>query len=262
MAYRAFLQWIADTQLARAACSGNLYRDLALGSAFDGGEIAESPDDYAHGVSIGAPPDPFSREGQVWNLPPLSPLALAERRFQPLRDVMLANMRHAAALRIDHVLGFMRQFWVPRGAEGKAGAYVNFPIDGMIAVTAIESRRQNCMVIGEDLGTIPDGLRERLNAARILSYRVLWFERDGIRVQAARPIIRSWRWPASPRMTFRPSAAGARASTLPLIAGSAAFRQTPSRHARRRGGRRLPSSIRFRGLRRTACRMPPSRHMA
>ncbi len=179
VAYRAFLQWIADTQLARAACRGNLYRDLALGSAFDGGEIAESPDDYAHGVSLGAPPDPFSREGQVWNLPPLSPLALAERRFQPLRDLMLANMRHAAALRIDHVLGFMRQFWVPRGAEGKAGAYVNFPIDGMIAVTAIESRRQNCMVIGEDLGTIPDGLRERLNAARILSYRVLWFERMG-----------------------------------------------------------------------------------
>jgi glycogen operon protein len=179
VAFRAFLQWIADTQLARAARRGNLYRDLALGSAFDGGEIAESSDDYAHGVSLGAPPDPFSREGQVWNLPPLSPLALAERRFQPLRDVMLANMRHAAALRIDHVLGFMRQFWVPRGAEGKAGAYVNFPIDGMIAVTAIESQRQNCMVIGEDLGTIPDGLRERLNAARILSYRVLWFERMG-----------------------------------------------------------------------------------
>ena len=179
VAYRAFLQWIADTQLARAARQGNLYRDLALGSAFDGGEIAESLDDYAHGVSLGAPPDPFAREGQVWNLPPLSPLALADRGFAPLRSVLLANMRHAAALRIDHVLGFMRQFWVPRGAEGRAGAYVNFPIDGMIAVTAIESRRQSCMVVGEDLGTIPDGLRERLSAARILSYRVLWFERMG-----------------------------------------------------------------------------------
>jgi glycogen operon protein len=93
--------------------------------------------------------------------------------------VLAANMRHAAALRIDHILGLARQFWVPRGVEGRFGAYVNFPVDALIALTAIESRRQRCMIVGEDLGTIPDGLRSKLVAANILSYRVLWFEREG-----------------------------------------------------------------------------------
>ena len=179
IAHRAFLQWIADLQLGEAARHGNLYRDLALGCAFDGGEIAFNPDIFAGGVSIGAPPDPFSSTGQVWNLPPFSPLALAEQNFKPLRDILVANMRHAAALRIDHVLGFARQFWVPQGAEGRFGAYVRFPLDAMIAVTAEESQRLQCLVVGEDLGTVPDGLRHALNEADILSYRVLWFERQG-----------------------------------------------------------------------------------
>ncbi len=178
--YRAFLQWIADRQLAKAAGVGNLYRDLALGCAFDGGEIAEAPGHFAHGVSLGAPPDPFARQGQVWNLPPFSPMALAEAGYEPLRTILTANMRHAAALRIDHILGFMRQFWVPRGAEGNAGAYVKFPLEALIAITAIESQRARCMIVGEDLGTVSDGLREQLAAANILSYRVLWFERAGL----------------------------------------------------------------------------------
>ena len=182
--YRAFLQWIAEMQLGKAAAHRNLYRDLAVGSAFDGGEIAEAPEHFAHGISLGAPPDPFSRQGQVWNLPPFSPLALARAGAEPMRAILMANMRHAAALRIDHILGFMRQFWVPKGAEGSAGAYVDFPIDLLIATTAIESQRAQCMIVGEDLGTIPNGLRERLSAASILSYRVLWFERDGVDFKA------------------------------------------------------------------------------
>ncbi len=177
--YRAFLQWIADGQLADAAVHRNLYGDLALGSAFDGGEIAETPEVFASGVSIGAPPDPFSRDGQVWNLPPFSPVALTRRNYEPLRRILQASMRHAAALRIDHILGFARQFWVPRGAEGRFGAYVKFPLDAMIAVTAIESQRHHCLMVGEDLGTIPDGLRGALAAANIFSYKVLWFEREG-----------------------------------------------------------------------------------
>jgi glycogen debranching enzyme len=179
IAYRAFLQWVADEQLGEAAGQRNLYADLALGCAFDGGELEADPSAFAAGVSIGAPPDPFSAAGQVWNLPPLSPIALDARGMEPMRRVIAANMRHAAALRIDHVLGFARQFWVPQGAEGRFGAYVAFPLDALIAVTAIESRRNQCLVVGEDLGTVPDGLRERLAAARILSYRVLWFEREG-----------------------------------------------------------------------------------
>ncbi len=179
IAYRAFLQWLADMQLAAAGKGRNLYRDLALGCAFDGGEIASNPSAFASGISIGAPPDPFSAAGQVWNLPPFSPLALMRQGMEPMRRVMSANMRHAAALRIDHVLGFARQFWVPRGAEGRFGAYVRFPLDQLIAITALESQRHQCLVVGEDLGTVPDGLREKLSEAAIFSYRVLWFERDG-----------------------------------------------------------------------------------
>lgn len=178
--YRGFLQWLAELQLAKAAKHHNIYGDLALGSAFDGGEIWDRPELFAQGVSLGAPPDPFSRQGQVWNLPPFSPLALAETGFQTMTDILGANMRHAAALRIDHILGYARQFWVPRGAAAGAGAYVRFPAEVLIALTAVESRRHACMIVGEDLGTIPDGLREALAAANILSYRVLWFERDGI----------------------------------------------------------------------------------
>jgi glycogen operon protein len=179
IAFRAFLQWIADHQLGAAAVHDSLYRDLALGCAYDGGEIAGEPTAFATGVSIGAPPDPFSAAGQVWNLPPYSPLALLQQGLEPVRRVMAANMRHAAALRIDHVLGFARQFWVPRGAEGRHGAYVRFPLDGLLAVTALESRRNRCLVVGEDLGTVPEGLRERLAQADVFSYRVLWFEREG-----------------------------------------------------------------------------------
>ncbi len=179
IAYRAFLQWVADQQLGEAAACGNLYRDLALGCAFDGGEIAEGAANFAHGISIGAPPDPFSAAGQVWNLPPLSPLQLRASGLKPMRTILAANMRHAAALRIDHILGFARQFWVPRGAEGKHGTYVRYPMEALIAVTAIESQRSRCLIVGEDLGTVPDGLRSAMAAAHILSYRVLWFERDG-----------------------------------------------------------------------------------
>ena len=177
--YRAFLEFIADRQLAAAAAHRSLYRDLALGCAFDGGEIAEDPEAFVATVSLGAPPDPFSANGQVWNLPGFSPLALAARGLAPMQAILHANMRHAGALRIDHILGFARQFWVPRGAEGKHGAYVRFPMDALIALTALESHRHQCLVVGEDLGTIPDGLREALNAAAILSYKVLWFEREG-----------------------------------------------------------------------------------
>ena len=179
--YRAFLQWLAERQLARAAKCNNLYRDLAVGSAFDGGEITEAPDHFASGVSLGAPPDPFARQGQVWNLPPFSPVVLAQSSYEPMRAILTANMRHAAALRIDHIAGFLRQFWVPEGAEGNSGTYVRFPLEALIAITAIESERARCMIVGEDLGTIPYELHPALGAANILSYRILWFEREGQR---------------------------------------------------------------------------------
>src|SRR5205823_6473693 len=164
----------------KASLGIGFYRDLALGTACDGGEVWANPQSFAAGVSIGAPPDPFAREGQVWNLPPYLPIALAEQGFAPFISVLSANMRHAGALRVDHILGYARQFWVPEGAPGSYGAYVKFPSDTLIAITAVESHRHTCAVIGEDLGTVPEGLRQLLAAANILSYRVLWFERDGI----------------------------------------------------------------------------------
>jgi glycogen operon protein len=177
--FRKWLQWRADQQFGEAAARGAIYGDLALGTAFDGGEIWADPDAFAHGVSLGAPPDPFSAQGQVWNLAPFNPHVLVERELAPYRQILRASMRDCGMLRIDHVLGLQRQFWVPRGAEGKEGAYVSFPVDQLMALVAEESLAHSCMVVGEDLGTVPDGLRARLTRGNFLSYKVLWFERDG-----------------------------------------------------------------------------------
>ena len=138
--YHLWLQWTADRQLAaaakRAQAAGlevGLYRDLALGCAYDGGEVAAAPHLFATAVSLGAPPDRFNKSGQVWNLPPFNPHALAAEDFRPYQDILGANMRHAGALRIDHILGAARQFWVPRGAAAADGAYVTFPLEELIA---------------------------------------------------------------------------------------------------------------------------------
>lgn len=179
VSFRKWLQWRADLQFEAAAAPGAIYGDLALGTAFDGGEIWADPQAFASGVSIGAPPDPFSALGQVWNLAPFNPHVLVERNLDPYRQILRANMRHCGMLRIDHVLGLQRQFWVPQGAEGKDGAYVSFPVDQLMALVAEESLAHSCMVVGEDLGTVPEGLRERLTRGNFLSYKVLWFERDG-----------------------------------------------------------------------------------
>lgn len=119
----------------------------------------------------------------MWNLPPFNPLALGKTEYEPFAEILRANMRHAKVLRIDHILGLCRQFWVPRGASGTDGAYVTMPLERFLAITAAESVRAKCLVIGEDLGTVPEGLRERLSQANILSYRVLWFEQDAARFQ-------------------------------------------------------------------------------
>lgn len=183
--YAQWLQWIADQQLAsvahRARAAGvslGLYRDLALGCAYEGGEVWARPHLYATSVSLGAPPDPFSAAGQIWELPPFNPVALAAADYYPVREILAANMRHAGVLRIDHVLGLTRQFWVPQGASGADGAYVTMPLHRLLSIVAEESQKSCCSVIGEDLGTVPDGFREKIWAVNLLSYRVLWFEQD------------------------------------------------------------------------------------
>jgi glycogen debranching enzyme GlgX/4-alpha-glucanotransferase len=184
--YALFLQWLADRQLAGAAArakagglSLGLYRDLAIGAAPDGAEAWARAGELADGVSVGAPPDPFSREGQIWHLPALDPVAMARDNWRGFTRLYAANMRHAGLLRIDHAMGLARLFLVPNGAKPAEGAYIKYPLDDLIGLVALESDRAQCIVVGEDLGTVPEGLREKLTEADILGTRVLWFEADG-----------------------------------------------------------------------------------
>jgi glycogen operon protein len=131
-------------------------------------------------TSVGAPPDQFAPDGQIWHLPPPNPLAVAAQGYAATAALFAANMRHAGALRIDHVMGLTRLFCIPSGGRGAEGAYVRYPLEDLIGVLALESQIARCLMVGEDLGTVPEGLRDRLAAADILSYRVLWFERDGL----------------------------------------------------------------------------------
>ena len=178
--FHAWLQFLADGQMQEAAAAGaGLYRDLAVGMAGDGAEAWSGDMAFLPGLSIGAPPDPLGPLGQVWGIPPPDPLAAEASGHAGFAALIRANMRHAAALRIDHVLGLRRLFLVPEGAAAGEGCYLAQPFAAALGEIALESQRARCAVVGEDLGTVPDGLGEALRAARILSYRVLWFEREG-----------------------------------------------------------------------------------
>ena len=196
--FHLYLQWIAERQLALAAERGRagglgigLYRDLAVGTAPDGAEAWSEQEAYARGVSVGSPPDPFSATGQIWCLPPPNPMGRTGPTAGLLGPLLSANMRHAGALRIDHAMGLSRLFWVPDGASGSAGAYVGYDFEANLAEVAIESHRARCVVIGEDLGTVQDGFRETLDRNDILSYRVLFFEREGLAFKPAHTYPRS-----------------------------------------------------------------------
>lgn len=181
-----FLQWLADRQFAAAADHARdhglklgFYRDLAVGCAPDGAEAWAEAELLMSGVSIGAPPDALGPNGQIWNLPPYDPRALARGGFIAFSRLIAANMAYAGILRIDHVLGLKRLFLVPHGAVAAEGAYLACPFDDLVGHLMLESLRAETIVVGEDLGTVPEGLREELSAAHILSYRVLRFEREG-----------------------------------------------------------------------------------
>lgn len=178
--FHAFLQWLAETQLATAARRTpgvGLYRDLAIGVSADGADAWADQGSLIGGVSFGAPPDAFSAVGQDWGLPPPHPHRMREDAYAGFAALLRANMRHAAALRLDHVMGLMRLFWIPHGTGVAEGAYVSYPFDDLLAIVALESVRNRCVVIGEDLGTVADEFRARMAAERLLSYRVLYFEK-------------------------------------------------------------------------------------
>jgi 4-alpha-glucanotransferase len=176
VAFHAWLQWLLDGQLARAGRALRLVTDLAIGFDGEGADAWAWQDVLAPTVTVGAPPDDFAVEGQDWGFPPFTPHRLRARRYRPLVETLRANLRHAGGLRIDHVMGLFRLFWIPPAAPAAMGAYVRYPADEILAILALESERAGALIVGEDLGTVAPGVRERLAAERVLSTRVLWFE--------------------------------------------------------------------------------------
>jgi (1->4)-alpha-D-glucan 1-alpha-D-glucosylmutase len=180
-----WIQWECDRQLGRVgqACAAGslpvgLYQDLAVGVDGSGFESWYWQDVFARDVTVGAPPDDFNLLGQDWGLLPWIPEKLRETGYQPFIDCLRSNMRYAGALRIDHVMGLMRTFWVPNGMQARDGTYVAYPFHDLLGVLALESQRNRCMVIGEDLGTVPDEVRRELAPVSVLSTRLLWFTRE------------------------------------------------------------------------------------
>jgi 4-alpha-glucanotransferase len=181
IAFHAWLQWIADTQLAEVAATDmqiGLYRDLAVGADRSGAETWSNPAAVVSAANVGAPPDIYNPTGQNWGLPPFHPSELRKEAYRSYVELLRANMRHAGALRIDHVMGLQHLYWIPEGQPPSMGAYVKYPVDDLVGILALESQRHRCLVVGEDLGTVPAGFRDRMSRANVLSYRVLFFERD------------------------------------------------------------------------------------
>ncbi|HJY77081.1 MAG TPA: 4-alpha-glucanotransferase, partial [Burkholderiales bacterium] len=182
--FHAYLQWNARQQLDLAqrraqelAMPVGLYFDLALGADRGGAEVWSDRAAYAAGASIGAPPDDFNPRGQDWGLPPYSPRALRAAGYRPFVELLRANMPQGGALRLDHVMALARLYWIPAGNKADRGGYVHYPLEDLLGLLAQESRRNRCMVIGEDLGTVTGELRKALNDAGVLSYRPLFFEK-------------------------------------------------------------------------------------
>lgn len=182
--FHCFLQWVADRSLAAAQQAARqagmrvgLIADLAVGMSSAGSHAWTNQQDILGGLEIGAPPDLYNRKGQNWGLTTFSPRALCAGGFAPFIATVRACLRHCGGVRIDHAMGFLRLWVIPRGAEPHEGAYLAYPLDDLLRLIALESHRHRAIVIGEDLGTVPAGFRGRLAKAGIYGMRVLWFER-------------------------------------------------------------------------------------
>lgn len=182
--YFLYLQWLAAEQLgavkkktAEAGMPIGLYHDLALGSDRNGPDGWRFQEVLALGADCGAPPDAFAPEGQNWGFSPADPIRLRASGYQYVIELFRNNLRYGGAIRLDHVMALFRLFWIPRGSPASQGTYVYYPAEDLLAILALESTRANTLVIGEDLGTVPDWVRDRLGGAGVLSYRVFYFER-------------------------------------------------------------------------------------
>ena len=179
-------QWIVFDQLIRAQESAHrlgmdmgIMSDLAVGVHSLGSEIWSMPEIFAPGMSVGAPPDMYSQQGQNWSQPPWSPRGLAKAGYAPLRDMLRSVLSYSGAVRIDHILGLFRLWWIPEGMEASAGAYVSYDHEAMVGIVLREAQRAGAVVIGEDLGTVEPWVRGYLNDRGILGTSVLWFEKEG-----------------------------------------------------------------------------------
>jgi 4-alpha-glucanotransferase len=184
VSFHCFLQWIADRSLAAAQRAAKesgmrigLIADLAVGMSRAGSHAWTSQNDILMGLEIGAPPDLFNPAGQNWGLTAFSPRALSSGGFAPFIETLRACLRHAGGLRVDHAMGLLRLWVIPVGAKPTEGAYLAYPLDDLMRLTALESHRHRAIIIGEDLGTLPAGFRARLAQAGVYGMRVLWFER-------------------------------------------------------------------------------------
>jgi 4-alpha-glucanotransferase len=185
VSFYTFLQWLADRSFAiaqhRAKAAGmriGLISDVAVGMDPAGGHAWSRQRDILNGVTIGAPPDLFNPNGQQWGITTFSPQALIDTGFAGLLATIRAALRNAGGIRIDHAMGLQRLWLVPRNERPSQGAYLNYPLTDMLRLLALESQRHQAVIVGEDLGTVPEGLRDRLDAHAIYGMRVLWFEKD------------------------------------------------------------------------------------
>ena len=182
----AFMQFTADQSLeavqSAALAAGmpiGLIADLAVGADSGGSHCWARQAEILGGMSIGAPPDLLSASGQTWGLAAFSPTGLKQNGYRAFIEMLRHAMRHAGGVRIDHALGLARLWVVPEGASAREGAYLTYPLEDLLRLIALESSRNRAIVLGEDLGTIPDGFQQRLADAGALGMRVLWFERYG-----------------------------------------------------------------------------------
>ncbi|MBW6425365.1 4-alpha-glucanotransferase [Rhizobium sp. XQZ8] len=183
--FHIWLQWLCNQQLIRVAETARdaglrigLYLDLAVGEAIDGSATWSEPDAYIADATVGSPPDPFAPNGQDWHLAAFHPAKIVSGDDAPYRRMVTAAMRYAGAIRIDHAAALRRLFLVPLESLPEGGAYVDYPQNGLLQILAEASSKFRCLVIGEDLGMLPDGLQKDLAEAQILSYRILSYERE------------------------------------------------------------------------------------
>ncbi|HZD65129.1 MAG TPA: 4-alpha-glucanotransferase [Acidimicrobiales bacterium] len=176
--FHEWLQWLLDRQLHRTSARLPLVGDLAVGVDPAGADAWWWQDCFALGTRVGAPPDAFNPAGQDWGVPPLDPWRLRAARYEPMVETLRAGLAPGGGLRIDHVMGLFRLWWVPEGAEPAQGVYVRYPWRELLDILALESTRAGAYVVGEDLGTVEAGVRPALQARGVLSYRLAWFEPD------------------------------------------------------------------------------------